>query len=624
MLRTFIWALILLLGVNDLYGNHVNKDSISIKNLINKAVDSSATNVSIAHQLLSLAANKAQEKTLPELQADALFEDMVLFFQDGQYEHAIQYCQQAASLYISVKNKKKEAKCYSAMGLIYQYLGDYSSSLKTLFKGLKIAQATNDMGVIGPYYTNISIAYQDIGDWKNMFLYVQKSIDLNKKLKNISGLAKNYNNMATAYNEMKDFPNAVKYYKMAIANHRKSGNTALAISSTSNLVGLYVNLKNIDSAYYYSNIVMQYAETHQAQNFSDYCYAVTNHGYILLLKDKIEEAKEYKEKCNSCKPLLGSYSFALNYYSFMTLYYKKIGDLKTSLENMELLSQIKDSVAVESQNFENQRIAVKYDYEQKAKEDSLQYQLNLSKQKLKTATYKSSMYLLLAALLTITGIAILINREIRKKQELKRKQELEKMRNNIAGDLHDEIGSTLSSIQIISTMMSQQNTENPKLKEAANTISRLSNKVANGIREIVWSVNPANDHLNAILTQMHKIASEILSSAEIQLLFKKELHDPEIIILPQIRKDLILFFKEAVNNARKYSQSIQVDIMVLQEDARLHLTIKDYGVGFDMQEVARGNGLNNMERRAANLNGELSFDSQKSRGTTIRLSVPIS
>src|SRR5690606_14257514 len=136
-------------------------------------------------------------------------------------------------------------------------------------------------------------------------------------------------------------------------------------------------------------------------------------------------------------------------------------------------------------------------------------------QEITIAAYKIRMYLFLIFALTVAGVAVAIIRRIRKIQKDKRHQELENMRNTIAGDLHDDVGSTLSSIQIISNLALKQCNGNEQLAQSVSRISELSDKVSDGIREIVWSVNPAHDRLPSVTAQLRKMAADVLGVNDI-------------------------------------------------------------------------------------------------------------
>ncbi len=200
---------------------------------------------------------------------------------------------------------------------------------------------------------------------------------------------------------------------------------------------------------------------------------------------------------------------------------------------------------------------------------------------------------------------------------------LQSIRTRIARDLHDDIGSTLSSINMISSMAHNQ----PSARQAPeifSTISSASHQAMELMSDIVWSINPKNDRMEMIITRMRQYASEILEAARIEftLTVDEQMHD---IFMPlDKRKDFYLIFKEAVNNLAKYSKAKQAHIHLSMDHHSIHLHISDDGVGFNVQTLSQGNGLKNMQARAQQLKGKLNITSTPSVGTEIDLVFPVS
>ena len=600
------------------------EDSLRIKTLIEVANDSAAMNPAAGWKLYTEAERQSIAVGSPYLYGDVLLQEAVLYYRESKHESAIEACRVAASYFKESGATLKEVRCYSNLGLLYQFVGNYNLALESLFKGLRLAKdKPGNSDVVGGLYTNLSNAYNDLSDFENALKYGLKAEQINLEDKDTADLGAVYNTIALIYNAMHKPRQAIASYKKAIQYHRLAGEQRAALVSTGNLAEVYLTLEDIDSALYYQRMVAEYTGAHKNEGFREYCFAIAVYGYMLSASGKAGEATKYLSGCLSCKPMLADYNFAQNYYSFLYQYYKSTGRTDLALENMEKLNEVKDSVNVASRRFENQRIALKYEFDARAKEDSLSYQLRISGQEVKAATYRNRMYLLLVALLVISIGAVAVIRQVRKVQLSKRMADMDVMRSTIAGDLHDDIGSTLSSIQIISSLALRQCDTNTELKKSVSQISSLSDKVSDGIREIVWSVNPAHDRLTSVIQLMRKLAAELLSPNEITFRFRERIKDGELLISPQLRKDFLMIFKEAVNNARKYSGTGQVDIDLHQTATQIKLLIIDYGKGFDMEKVLRGNGLDNMQRRADAMKAELTIVSVLGKGTRIILEVPL-
>lgn len=196
------------------------------------------------------------------------------------------------------------------------------------------------------------------------------------------------------------------------------------------------------------------------------------------------------------------------------------------------------------------------------------------------------------------------------------------MRNKIASDLHDEIGSTLSSITVYSDIIEGRGKDR-ELEMIAARISESSRNMLVAMSDIVWSINPKNDRFDNIMLRMKSFAYEILETQNRQFHFEADDSLNCIKISMNDRKNFYLIFKEALNNAVKYAEPKNVWIIVRLLNRQIHFTLKDDGIGFNTNEYREGNGLINIKRRAKDLKGTLIINSQPGKGTEVILQFPI-
>lgn len=196
----------------------------------------------------------------------------------------------------------------------------------------------------------------------------------------------------------------------------------------------------------------------------------------------------------------------------------------------------------------------------------------------------------------------------------------ENLRAKIARDLHDEMGSTLSSINIISKVALQQHGMADKVKNYLASIKDYSLNMMENMSDMVWAINPQNDNMDSLVSKIKEWAAEICESREIALHFETPDSFDNLQIDAEKRKHLFLIFKEALNNAVKYSQCRQINITISQQGINnIEVSIMDDGVGFNMENHKKGNGLANMKTRAAQLNATINIHSIQGQGTTIEL-----
>ncbi|MGN6802944.1 MAG: two-component regulator propeller domain-containing protein [Ginsengibacter sp.] len=199
---------------------------------------------------------------------------------------------------------------------------------------------------------------------------------------------------------------------------------------------------------------------------------------------------------------------------------------------------------------------------------------------------------------------------------------IEKLRNKISLDLHDDIGSTLSSISILSEMALHEK-KGGKAGEMLQEIKENSLSLMERMDDIVWSINPQNDSLESLFLRIKTFASRLFEAKEINYniaIDEKIKHEQ---LQMEHRQYIYLILKEAINNLVKYSCCSYAEIKVEHAGSHLNILIKDNGEGFEIQKSSTGNGLNSIKQRAREMHGTLKINSKRREGTTIFLSVKI-
>ncbi|WP_207426749.1 two-component regulator propeller domain-containing protein [Pedobacter sp. SYSU D00535] len=207
---------------------------------------------------------------------------------------------------------------------------------------------------------------------------------------------------------------------------------------------------------------------------------------------------------------------------------------------------------------------------------------------------------------------------------LKQLLQVQLIRERVARDLHDDMGSTLSTINILSEMAKLKIRENSRsAEEYIAKISDNSVRMMEAMDDIVWSIKPSNDSIQKITARMREFASNILEAKDIDYSFEMDESIMSITLNMEARRDLFLIFKEAINNLAKYSEASRAIISFHQKDRKLILKIEDNGKGFDLKAADSGNGLNNMRKRSEKLKGKYRIESAPNKGTKICLELSL-
>jgi len=202
--------------------------------------------------------------------------------------------------------------------------------------------------------------------------------------------------------------------------------------------------------------------------------------------------------------------------------------------------------------------------------------------------------------------------------------ELERVRTRIATDLHDDVGSGLTQIAILSEVARKQVGEPPgSVAQPLVQIANVSRELVDSMSDIVWAINPERDRLSDLSQRMRELASDLFPPRNIDFQLRTPSAEENVKLDPEIRRQLFLVYKESITNMVSHSGCTRVDIQFVIEKECLRLNLRDNGCGFDPARAESGNGLRSMQERVKKLGGTLELSSSKGKGTVIDLVVPL-
>lgn len=228
----------------------------------------------------------------------------------------------------------------------------------------------------------------------------------------------------------------------------------------------------------------------------------------------------------------------------------------------------------------------------------------------------------------LTAIGILIVRGYRSRLEKNKKhiEELNRLlalRQRLSADMHDDIGSTLSSISLYthSLLMQPQTTAQQLILEK---IKQNAQHVQESVSDIIWSVNPHMDLMAQVVARMRAFGADMTEHAGIAFVFNFDEEVTKLTVEMSARRNLYLIYKEAINNAVKYSACKQITVTLTGNNDLFGMEICDNGIGFETGKQHQGNGLQNMQHRADEMSGTLEIISKQQQGTRLTLNFPLS
>ncbi len=236
-----------------------------------------------------------------------------------------------------------------------------------------------------------------------------------------------------------------------------------------------------------------------------------------------------------------------------------------------------------------------------------------------------------AAIIFLLGIVAAIVRylstqKLRRELQLhKQKEALESERARIARDLHDQLGANLTQVALLGEMAVADKNSPDEIESHAKQISETARETTRSLDEIVWAINPSNDTLEGVANYACKYAQEYLALANVRYRLDLPVQLPTTPIPPEVRHNVFLAFKEAVNNVVKHAQAGEVWIRLRLLPETFVLEIEDNGRGVGNQAAPQNrNGLRNMKKRMEDIRGKFSISGGANGGTIVRLTVPLS
>lgn len=633
---------------------HQNWDSTSIKNLLAHAVELAESDPDKSRQVSTEALRRARLIKFNVGVAKSLNHIGWLYQLKSTYDSSIYFYKAGLRTAQQSDLRSEEAHSWQGLGESYMRLFASDSARKYLLMALDFSKQINDKSFEAGIVNNIANIYLNENRLEEALSSFIKSANLYDSLNNKGGLSRALSNIGNIEYRLNHLEKAIDYtnrskilaltsghiagvgyaHKLLGWIHRKQGTLEKALLHYDSAIDIYNSLNakrdvaeislSMGNAYYdlqdFNKAIDYYQQTLRSSRKSDYKpfvpYAYSGLASCYYSLDGFDKGLQYADSLALTAKKINPY-LQLDALDLKSMLYEKKNNYKQALFYSRAFQMLKDSLTALENTKAVEEIEAKFQNDLKQNEiDQLKITHSLRESRLQTIQLA-----VVFAILFILAIAILVINRYRVVNRAKRQLEIERMRNTIAQDLHDDIGSALSSINIVS-QLALNKTEEETNRENFLRIREQSSRIMESMSDIVWSINPGNDSLDKVVMKMREFAAEILESRNIQLQFKSN-ELPFFVLNSEQRKNIFLIFKEAINNAAKYSEGKNVVVALSVLDQRLLLEIKDDGKGFDIEKIKQGNGISNMKARALSLNGKIEIDSKIGNGCAIALSMSL-
>lgn len=634
------------------------RDSTEIDALIWLGVSATKDNVGASFRYFREALHLA-EYLRDIKRRTAIYDELGhLYHTQGKYDSSLLFHRYSLALALANNNAHQTSDAYEGIAHSFLRLTQLDSARDYLQKGLSFAVKSNDYVGQSDLYNlwgNIFLEEGNDAEAINKFIMaarlqdslVHDPVRQSRALLNIANIENKLGNSDKAlgyareaqvmsdkgvfnlgfayasqllgriFRKQKKLEDALFEYKKALSLYQRLGEKRSVAETFQNMGNIYWDKGDFKEAQNQYSAALQIAK--DISNHALMAHGYSSLGSVFLELKQFEKAIAYTDSAQIAGKKINNPYTVLEAYQMLSDIHQKQRHYKEALDYFQKYAALKDSLVEIGSKADIEELEMKYQNEKKITEIEL-LKSEKQLQALALSRERANLIIVALALISVIIISILLINRYRVINRTKRQVAMERMRNSIARDLHDDIGSTLSSINILSKVALLE--KNGNAQNHLQRIGEQSARMMEDLGDMVWSVNPRNDSMSQVIIRMREFATEIFELKGIE--YKFNITTTEALTLTaEQRKNLFLIFKETVNNAAKYSRASLVEIDLEQKDQQLVLNVKDNGRGFDEKTVQTGNGLRNLRERAREINGNLVLKSVLHKGTEVELQLPI-
>ncbi|MBX2827949.1 MAG: sensor histidine kinase [Flavobacteriaceae bacterium] len=568
----------------------------------------------------------------------------------------------ASYLYFQFYRKNRDKEIDSA--------NYYAERLIPLFKALDTTERLRKV------YERLHFQELASGNYEGALKFCQNAYDLAERRRDTAMMSLHLSDMSIIYHDFEDYERGVEYGKMAYKTMDRAVQKSYKyLIYANNAVGInFDDWGKADSALYYHFQNMKLLE--KVDDTLPFTFIFNNIGNTYLKQEKYVDAKEFLEEALRLNKIRKrDYNLASNYTNLATIayrqrqyelakihfkdayfhaenstsiekirdvvqqeawFYKELGDFEKALERQEEFYKLRDSVFNEDRAKKMAELETKYQTEKKERE-ILSQRAELAEKDLQVRRKNTWIFggFGLALILGLLGYLLfnqqkLKNNQLKKEGELKSalarietQNKLQEQRLRISRDLHDNIGSQLTFVtSSVDNLKYKMKGEDGKVTQKLGEISDFTTQTIYELRDTIWAMNKTEitfEDLQGRIANFMDKAGGVSDKVSFKFKVKDGIgKDAELTSIQGMNVYRII--QEAVNNALKYADASTIHVAISTlEDANMMIAISDDGKGFNLDTVEKGNGLNNMKKRARDLKGNLQVSSEENEGTEVQL-----
>lgn len=518
---------------------------------------------------------------------------------------------------------------------VFQNREEYDSAAHYFIKALYIADSLKDNKFSGEINTNLSVLFWGIKDYHKAATYATKGYYAGKALNDSLIIINSLFNLGNAEAGLKKYDTALYLFdQVKNALHDPVKYNYTLVRAMANEAGIYADLDKNNEAIRKYNDVLKYRKQIPASILS---FLYNGLGLAQYKENKFREAEanmhtaiKIAEEANERISLRDS-------YQYMAEIKEEENQFASALFYRKKYDSLKDTLLSESAKRNMHLLDVKYQTAQKDKQIA-QQNLVLTKNQRSLERKNTWLFIFVSGLIALAVIFMLSLRSYHHKRKLHQQSLLtlqkqhevdtlktkmdarEEERNRIGKEMHDDIGSALTTILYLSNDLKRQSNGNSK--STSDRIAETASTVVDKMNEIIWSMHQEYDTLDDLIAYTRQHAAGFLKNYDIHYCFKAPEPVPDVHLQGEQRRNIYLVIKESLHNIVKHAHATDVKINFFLNE-KLTVTIQDNGKGIDPEKLRRfGNGLRNMRQRMEAVGGN--FEIYTDNGTCIKLECPLS
>lgn len=527
---------------------------------------------------------------------------------------------------------------YRFRGISNHQASDYANGLKDFQQYLVYAEILGKVTDIGNAYTFMAYCHRDMEDYKNAYLLALKAQKALAGADAKSAVAHTYTVLAAYHKNYTLIEDSIYHYcQKAIALYKQDNNPVNAVNTTIDLIIFFLEYQKIDSAQHYLNQIKPFIIEQEIPGQLIRYYILQ--GEVLFLQGKNKEALSILVLAEPLAKEMNNPLATSTLYRLLAMAMAANGQYRESCKTIRMAF---DAYGIDVNNEKARQVnTAQLNFEFERKEAAALLRLQEQKRYRDLALVGLVLGCLLTFLMYRLYILAKRNTAIlrEKNAEIERsflvlkemqdqlvstekQREAQSIRVKIARDIHDELGSGLTKITLLTFLATKKlNKNQSEVNDILSRVIENSKNVSASLNEIVWAVNPSYDTAEGLTNYLRQYCHRFLMDTGIDYSLKFPDEAPAITINPEVKRNIFLVLKEALNNIVKYANAdaIKVDFSLQQDEYAM--VIQDNGIGFSLTEaIGTGNGLSNMKSRIEHIGGNLSISASPGKGCAIAIS----